>query len=214
MNDTLKMVICQDSREARGLDSELANVSDCVVETGVTLPVFDYCLRLPNGDLDPFAVERKGLGDFISSITTTNGQRLEQAKIARAVMTPVVYVIEARLVDILPRRICDCIHLRASSRCRTCHGAGFPWCDCVKERPTLKCSWCGGIGAVGHDYGRRKITPQFTHHMVSQMIYEWRAVPVFCGTREGAACMIHALLKRRWEWLKVEGLSDDSKETP
>ena len=203
-DNTPKMVICQDSRETRGLDRELANVSDCVVETGVTLPVFDYCLRLPDGNLDDFAVERKSLDDFVSSITTANGQRLEQNKIARAVFTPIIYVVEARLVDILPARVCDCIHHRASSRCSKCGGDGFPWCECVQERPALKCSWCHGSGTVGHDYGRRRITPSFTHHMISQMVYEWGAVPLFCGTRDGAACMIHALLKRRWEWLKVK----------
>lgn len=59
-----------------------------------TVPVFDYALE---GDQDNFAVERKSLDDFISSVTLAANWKRELAKIerARAWGKPIVYILEA-----------------------------------------------------------------------------------------------------------------------
>jgi len=196
--------IIQDSREQTPLDF---TGLDCTVTVG-TVGVFDYALA---DDPSGWAVERKALGDFVNSITTTEGQRLEQAKIRKARKLwpeplPVVYVVESRWFDLLPQRPCTCAHERAAANCGKCKGKGAPFCGCVKVRPMLGCEFCHGSGVLGYNYDRRRITPQFTYHMLTQMMYAWKAAVLFADSRMGAACMIEGLLRRRHEHLKMKGL--------
>ena len=165
------------------------------------MPVFDYALV---GDEHNFAVERKALGDFVNSITTSEGQRHEQAKIRKARESfgnlPIIYAVECGIHDLRPARPCACIHPRPHMRCPKCKGKESS-CDCVRPRPARDCSWCGGSGLVGYNYERRRIGPPFTYHQVSVMLYSWGAVPLFCSDRTMAACMVEAVLRRRYESL-------------
>ena len=197
---TIPIVI--DTREQVPLDF---SGLDCTVEVG-TCKVFDYRLR----DDDGWAIERKGLGDLVNSITTTGGQRLEQAKIRRAretfdAATPIVYVVEASITGLLPARSCVCISKRASSRCRLCHGLMTERCECIKERPKLKCEFCNGTGILGYEYSRRQIGAPFAYHQLSVMLYQWGVSVLFADTRLVAACMVEAMLRRRYEWLGLIG---------
>jgi len=206
MATTRQLTICQDSREQHGLEPHFAVMSDVILEVAVTIKTGDYCLRLDDGELDVYAVERKAVDDFVNSITTTEGQRHEQNKIKRhneAAGRAMPYVVEGTLYDVLPLRPCPCIHERASLRCKECKGDGFPFCDCVKARPQPKCEFCGGTGRLGYDYGRRKITPQFTIHQISEMVHFWNVPVIFAGSPAKAAAMIKALLTRRYEELMM-----------
>jgi len=63
------------------------------------LRTFDYSLE---GDQDGYAVERKALGDFISSVVLTDNWKHELAKIerARSWLLPIVYILEFGFDDI------------------------------------------------------------------------------------------------------------------
>ena len=69
------------------------------------LKTFDYALQSDcdfNGGIDPFAIERKSVPDFITSIVA--GWDAEYAKIERqkaANAGPVVYIVEGRFQDML-----------------------------------------------------------------------------------------------------------------
>jgi hypothetical protein len=203
------ITIGQDSREQRGLEKDFAGL-DCTVVTNVTIPVFDYCL-IVNDALDPFAIERKSINDLVQSLTTTDGQRLEQEKINkiksqyRANGWPIVYVIEGRAMDILPEQECSCYHVRPAKNCSICHGHDHAFCECLKKRPALDCPFCRGSGIIGYDWTRRKPKPQFAYHQVFVMVMEWGATPLFADSRQGAACFIEGLLRRRWEYLNLWG---------
>lgn len=195
------ITICQDSREQNGLERDFDGL-DCTIETNVTVPVFDYCLRF-DGEIDlGFAIERKSLEDFVNSVTTTEGWRRELAKIGRCGFSPVIYVVECDFEDILPQRRCFCWYERTSARCGKCGGHGYPFCECVQERPNLNCEKCGGNGYIGYNYERRKITPQFVYHRLFELMM--RASVLFCGSRVAAAASIEGLLRRRHEYLKVK----------
>jgi len=200
MNPHPTIPIVIDTREQQPLDFADLN---CTTARG-TVPVFDYALA---GDEANFAVERKAVGDFVNSITTTEGQRHEQAKCRRArdvwPNMPIVYVIEGGIYDLLPARACPCVHPRPSERCPKCKVFGN-FCDCIEPRPALGCQWCHGTGTIGYNYEGREIHSPFVYHQVSVMLYEWRVVPLFAGTRLMAACMIEAILRRRYEWLELK----------
>ena len=182
---------------------------DCTVEIG-TVKVFDYALA---GDVREdgyprWAVERKSLSDFVGSITGKNEiQAREYAKIrkARSVFdagTPIVYVVECGITGLLPERPCPCVHLRASTRCEVCGGKAEAFCECVVPRPTLGCEFCGGTGILGYNYGRRKIGSPFCYHQLSEFMYFHGVSVLFADNRTHAACMIEALLRRRFEWME------------
>ena len=63
------------------------------------IKTFDYSLE---GDQDSYAVERKSLSDYISSIVLTDKWKHELAKIERARewLLPIVYIVEAKWSDI------------------------------------------------------------------------------------------------------------------
>ncbi|QHI70489.1 ERCC4 domain-containing protein [Tichowtungia aerotolerans] len=87
------MILACDSREQRVLQFE----GHETVRVG--LPVFDYAIHLDSG----FAVERKSLPDFISSVALQKNfsRELRKLKRARAAGFPrLFYVIEANREDI------------------------------------------------------------------------------------------------------------------
>lgn len=143
-----------------------------------TIHVFDYAL---DGDQDNFAIERKSIPDLVGAITTKQGWERERAKIRRAAFSPVIYVVEGRILDLMPVRPC--------------------WCF---SNPT--CEFCLGKGFVGYDYSRRQksVTSQFVYHRITEMIYEHHVAILFADSRIGAACMIEGLLRRRWEHLEFQ----------
>jgi len=63
------------------------------------IKTFDYALE---GDQDAYAIERKAVGDFISSVALADNWKHELAKIerARAWLLPIVYVLEFGFDDI------------------------------------------------------------------------------------------------------------------
>jgi len=167
-----------DTREQQPLD--FAGL-DCTTRVA-TVQVFDYAL---DGDEARFAVERKSVEDFIGSVTTTDGWRLERAKIekARALgMTPIVYVVEGRMLDLLPIKKCLC------------------------NPTTLACPACKGRGTVGYNYDRRapSVTSQFCFHQTFEMLYDLGVSVVFADGRTVAACVIEGVLRRRFEALEKE----------
>jgi len=202
--------IMQDTREQDPLDFKGLN---CNVEVG-TVSVFDYCLVGDGG----FAIERKSLPDFVGSITGRKKiQDREFAKIRKARKqfdkgVPLIYVVETPLTGLLPERMCSCVHIRASKRCPNCHGKATAWCDCLKLRPDLKCEFCGGSGVLGYNYDRRRIGSPFVFHQVTEMIYTKNVNVIFADTRQIAACMIEAILRRRFEWLKITKKNEKVKE--
>lgn len=180
-----------DTREQRPL---CFDGLDCIVERD-TVPIFDYALK---GDENNFAVERKSVDDLVNSITTTEGQRLERNKIKKAQFSPIIYVIEGRLMDLTPLHTCSCMGKRNTNACQECHGDGDVKCRCFKVRANPVCEYCQGFGLVGYNYDRRRISPQFAFRQVVIMLMEWGVSPLFADSRLGAACMIESILRRRF----------------
>ena len=206
--------IVQDTREQDPLDFKGL---PCTVEVGC-VKVFDYSLA---GDIfedgsPRWAIERKSLPDFVGAISGRKEiQDREFAKVRKARHLfdkgwPLIYVVESPITGILPERACPCIHRRASARCPLCHGAATEFCPCIKDRPALKCEFCGGSGILGYNYKRRRIGSPFVFHQISVMLTQYNVSVLFADSRLVAACMIEALLRRRWEWLQLSPPAPES----
>ena len=213
------ITIRTDTREQKPLSFEGLDVRTVVG----TIHTLDYGLE---DDHDLFAVEFKRVPDLLGSFTTTEGLSHEIDKIERALWTPLVYVISGRMMDVLPKRACPCVHERASSRCKECGSTGKTFaqidgcktkvfCRCWHERPALKCELCHGTGEIGYDYGRRSksVTSQWLLSTLARITYERNVHFIWADSEVGAACCIENLLRRRHEHIKrVAKVGDITKK--
>lgn len=92
------MVILQDSREQSPLHFDLDSiVTEVVVDT---LPVGDYSARYVSGRIAPVYVERKGLGDLFTTMTSGYPRFKREMQRAKDYRIQLILAIEGSLDDV------------------------------------------------------------------------------------------------------------------